>query len=302
MVVHNFIFTWMVLSNILIISCSLSSPQIQNSYSQRLYYNLNFKNMFISKKILRMSNSCGSKGNKRASAVELGTCDRPLEIPKDLIGDNSKKTSFCYFDKRSPCQSTQRCPIDDRFCGANRDYFDHVYGTPSKEESSNHEVASEGDISSNGKDDSESEPSPPVFDGSPSSEFSSTYEIPKRRSKSAVQKMRMMRLSSMGVLVSSENMGAVLASYSSSWKNRSHIGLNRKSISEHVSGNSKEMNAQMSKRERRLRRKKLFLMSTWLEDLLPDPHQGSSWYDLIALWELIYPCFTYQSFTRLCTG
>jgi len=297
-VVHNFIFTWMVLSNILIISCSLSSPQIQNSYSQRLYYNLNFKNMFISKKILRMSNSCGSKGNKRAFAVELGTCDRPLEIPKDLIGDNSKKTSFCYFDKRSPCQSTQRCPIDDRFCGANRDYFDHVYGTPSKEESSNHEVASEGDISSNGKDDSESEPSPPVFDGSPSSEFSSTYKIPKRRSKSAVQKMRMMRLSSMGVLVSNENMGAGLASYSSSWKNRGHNGLNRKSISEHVSGNSKEMNAQMSKRERRLRRKKLFLMSTWLQISCQirtrDP--------LGMIWELIYPCFTYQSFTRLCTG
>ena len=33
----------------------------------------------------------------------------------------------------------------------------------------------------------------------------------------------------------------------------------------------------LSKRERRLRRQKLFLMSTWLDDLLPDPSQGKSW-------------------------
>lgn len=30
----------------------------------------------------------------------------------------------------------------------------------------------------------------------------------------------------------------------------------------------------LSRHERKLRRKRLFLMSTWIEDLLPDPHQG----------------------------
>ena len=219
----------------------------------------------------------------RASAVELGTCDRPLEIPQDLMGNNSKKPSFCYFDKRSPCQSTQRCPIDDRYCGANRDYFDHVYGTP-REESSIHEVATEEDGSLNENDGPESEPSPPVTDGSPSLEFSSVFEIPNRRSRSAVQKMRMVRYSSSGVLVSGNNMKTV--SYSSSSSNRrqddiahqlQHASRKRNRSGSSSSSSSRKMQAQLSKRERRLRRKKLFLMSTWLEDLLPDPHQGSSW-------------------------
>lgn len=30
-------------------------------------------------------------------------------------------------------------------------------------------------------------------------------------------------------------------------------------------------------KEHRLRRQRIFIMSTWLEDLLPDPHQGRSW-------------------------
>ncbi|KAJ1420990.1 hypothetical protein B484DRAFT_452921 [Ochromonadaceae sp. CCMP2298] len=33
----------------------------------------------------------------------------------------------------------------------------------------------------------------------------------------------------------------------------------------------------MSPQARRVRRQRLFLMSTWLDDLLPDPHQGRSW-------------------------
>ena len=278
MIVQNFICLWMVFFNIVRISLSLVSPRTHNC--RQLYYNFNDK-ITISKKMISLRMSCG-KGSSRASAVELGTCDRPLEIPQDLMGNNSNKPSFCYFDKRSPCQSTQRCPIDDRFCGANRDYFDHVYGSP-KEESSIHEVATEEDGSLSGNDGSESGPLPPVLDGSPSMEFSSVFEIPKRRSRSAVQKMRMVRYSSSGMLVSGNNVKTV--SYSSSTSNRrqddfAHQLQHASSRKRNGDRNSRKMKALLSKKERRLRRKKLFLMSTWLEDLLPDPHQGSSWFDL----------------------
>eukprot|EP01040_Poterioochromonas_malhamensis_P007373 gene7373-7955_t len=33
----------------------------------------------------------------------------------------------------------------------------------------------------------------------------------------------------------------------------------------------------VTRRERRQRRRKLFILSTWLEDVLPDPSQGKSW-------------------------
>lgn len=33
----------------------------------------------------------------------------------------------------------------------------------------------------------------------------------------------------------------------------------------------------LNRRERRMRKRKIFLLSTWLEDILPDPSQGKSW-------------------------
>jgi len=48
----------------------------------------------------------------------------------------------------------------------------------------------------------------------------------------------------------------------------------------------------LSRKELRVRRKKLFLMSTWLEDLLPDPHQGQ---DLFLNWTVDMMKILYRS-------
>lgn len=57
---------------------------------------------------------------------------------------------------------------------------------------------------------------------------------------------------------------------------------------------SKYLNSKkyLSKKELRVRRKKLFLMSTWLEDLLPDPHQGQ---DLVLNWTVDMMKIVYRS-------
>ena len=48
----------------------------------------------------------------------------------------------------------------------------------------------------------------------------------------------------------------------------------------------------LSRKEMRARRQKLFLMSTWLEDLLPDPHQGK---DLVLNWTVDMFKIVYRS-------
>lgn len=57
---------------------------------------------------------------------------------------------------------------------------------------------------------------------------------------------------------------------------------------------SKYLNSKkyLSKKELRVRRKKMFLMSTWLEDLLPDPHQGQ---DLVLNWTVDMMKIVYRS-------
>ena len=215
----------------------------------------------------------GNKGEKsRAYAVELGTCDRPVEAPV-LIDGVSKKQSYCYFDKRAPCPCTERCPIDDRFCGANRDYFDHVYGPPNSDpankesEKENSDEAKEADNESGA-------------DHPPSPSFSIITNSPRRRTSSSSSVQRLSKAFAKPKL---SLVGAGMTSSSRSGSNR----IFRFSTSEQGSSDRQKNKQQqreqqrqaelLSRRQRRERRKKLFVMSTWIEDLLPDPHQGSSW-------------------------
>lgn len=51
-------------------------------------------------------------------------------------------------------------------------------------------------------------------------------------------------------------------------------GDKRQYTSSWASSENSRVPRRMTGREKRLRRKKLMLMSTWVEDLLPDPYQG----------------------------
>lgn len=67
----------------------------------------------------RRSNSNGRF--RKPVSTELGD---DLLTPKNNVATDIR---YCYFDKRMPCPCDGRCRIDDRSCGANRDYFDNVY-------------------------------------------------------------------------------------------------------------------------------------------------------------------------------
>lgn len=77
------------------------------------------------------------RGKENAIATELTPINDDLLLLDENAIETGCHSKVCYFDKRSPCPYNLatgelfRCPIDDRFCGANRDYFDHVYGGPS---------------------------------------------------------------------------------------------------------------------------------------------------------------------------
>ena len=126
------------------------------------------------------------------------SCD--LKIKK-TIGSSDTPLS-CYFEKSSSCSSckTGICPVDNRPCGANRDYLDHVYGA---------------------------------------------RYMPKPK--------------------------PVFQSYKYSQQSQMHM------YAANAPAPPTEPERKLTAAERRSRRQKLFLMSTWLEDLLPNPSQGRSW-------------------------
>lgn len=63
----------------------------------------------------------------------------PTATDLSLFGDAESKSKTamcekeplkrCYFDKRAVCPCNGVCPYDDRPCDANRNYFDHIYGS-----------------------------------------------------------------------------------------------------------------------------------------------------------------------------
>mmetsp|Transcript_18317 Transcript_18317/g.30701 ORF Transcript_18317/g.30701 Transcript_18317/m.30701 type:complete len:217 (+) Transcript_18317:241-891(+) len=67
------------------------------------------------------------------------------------------------------------------------------------------------------------------------------------------------------------------ASATGNRKNNEKDGNDRSNNDDNFMLTQQDCLSRLTARERRLRRQKLFLMSTWLEDLLPDPTQGRSW-------------------------
>lgn len=203
---------------------------------------------------IRRSTNNGKNNNNKAIATELTPISHEqLVLDLSQTKSSSCPTKFCYFDKRSPCPldlttgELFRCPIDDRFCGANRDYFDHVYGEEQNNNSNNDNnliiKENNDDISdsSNNSDNSLNM----MFDTG--SLLTITTTTPTRRKRNNFNKKRSISSST---------------STSSSQKRVTTTQTTR---------------VLLNKKEKRLRRKKLFVMSTWIEDLLPDPYQGHSW-------------------------
>eukprot|EP00597_Dinobryon_sp_UTEXLB2267_P006383 CAMPEP_0170081296 /NCGR_PEP_ID=MMETSP0019_2-20121128/17199_1 /TAXON_ID=98059 /ORGANISM="Dinobryon sp., Strain UTEXLB2267" /LENGTH=239 /DNA_ID=CAMNT_0010295655 /DNA_START=295 /DNA_END=1014 /DNA_ORIENTATION=- len=190
--------------------------------------------------------------NNGASAVELGS--PPVETIPVLLKNGVQPQRYCYFDRRSPCPCTERCPIDDRFCGANREYFDHIYGPLNGEDRQTTETDDSTIPESNDEDN-----------GNVKFDFSNIVLLPKKLKRN-FQRTR--------VLTSPSSSGRIKDVNTSSRKESSSSSL--PTIKYRYEHQQKQLQ-KLSRKERRLRRKKLFLMSTWIEDLLPDPHQGHSW-------------------------
>jgi hypothetical protein len=145
---------------------------------------------------IRQNSNLNIKGSAKQN-YENYSCDlkiRPVT--------KSESTLTCYFEKTSSCCSNKSgiCPVDNRPCGANREYMDHVYGA---------------------------------------------RFVPKP--KPAFQAFRYSQQSQMHMYTSVP------------------------------SSTPPAPERQLTGAERRIKRQKLFLMSTWLEDLLPNPSQGRSW-------------------------
>jgi len=212
-------------------------------------HHLSSSKSFFTSKIKIQLNAIGGKFGKNngASAVELGS--PPVETTPVLLDNDVHPQRYCYFDRRSPCPCTERCPIDDRFCGANREYFDHVYG-PIKEGT---EITDTDESTPETNDDDT---------GNLKFDFKNIVLMPKKIKRSLQLKR-------------------VLTSSTSGQMQVKSTPPNKESASMATSKFRFERQQQhlqkLSRKERRLRRKKLFLMSTWIEDLLPDPHQGHSW-------------------------
>lgn len=207
---------------------------------------------FISSKIKIPLYAVGGqfgKNNNGASAVELGT--PPVETIPVLLENSVQPQRYCYFDRRSPCPCTERCLIDDRFCGANREYFDHVYGPLSE------------DLKTTETDESPETNNDEEDIGNLKFDFSNIVLLPKRVKRSLQRKR---------VLTSPSSSGRMKEKSTPPIKESTSIASSKFRYERH-----QQQLQKLSRKERRIRRKKLFLMSTWIEDLLPDPHQGHSW-------------------------
>ena len=145
--------------------------------------------------LLKIRTSSGRSLRKVKSEKNL-SCDLKIKSSIDAPGD----PLTCYFEKSSSCSSSKCgiCPVDNRPCGANRDYMDHIYGA---------------------------------------------RFMPKPK--------------------------PVFQAYKYSQQSQMHMYASAPVVT--------VPERKLSAAERRTRRQKLFLMSTWLEDLLPNPSQGRSW-------------------------
>jgi len=158
-------------------------------------------------------------------------------------GNGERPIRACYFDRSQVCSRSGYCPIDDRPCNANRNYLDHEY------QRSTNNVAEPTD------DDKKLDIQADVR---------LLAQMLKLRNK---EDLTITVLNFEDKKPTKNVLEEVFGPPSS---NNQHL----KSAKKQVQNKILLPYMLLSRQERKLRRKRLFLMSTWLEDLLPDPHQG----------------------------
>eukprot|EP01038_Epipyxis_sp_PR26KG_P012139 gene12139-16252_t len=209
--------------------------------------------------------------NRKAHASDL--CGEKIFTAGTSSIEKNKLSRVCYFDRTSLCTSSNTCPLDDRPCNANRDYFDHIYGPPdSPTDSSGAAIISTSKqlrFENNNNNDNRKQESSNDNENDENSENKNPTNSVYRHYKYLSNNSFKQSVNRNGLV--GQRKFSVPSSTSSNKKNHDH-----KSERRHETVIYKKY-ATLSKKERRRRRQKLFIMSTWLEDLLPDPHQGHSW-------------------------
>lgn len=160
---------------------------------------------------------------------------------------NLEPIKTCYFDPRKVCPNHKdgHCQIDERPCRANRDYLDAIYKSSQK---------SEKTIP---KEESERGPSMML----------------RRQLTNSDHVSQNNRQNNISLLFPAKNNRD--APMTPTARLLYYRDLNKNKVE--VKGWLWRVKDIESREQRRERRRKIFIMSTWLEDLLPDPHQGSTW-------------------------
>lgn len=188
--------------------------------------------------------SCYMLGSRLPRDFEPTATDLSLfddaSAPKSKTATCEKEPmKHCYFDKRAACPCNGVCPYDDRPCDANRNYFDHIYGSDCRIiDTSLIEGASTDD--DDDTNDAEGGAVTGSSDGQPAPDDDGTEKFDDGNNI-----MQMMQ--------------------SISDQTIEYARQHRKYVQS------------MSARERRMRRQRLFKLANVLDDLLPDPSQGKSW-------------------------
>lgn len=182
-----------------------------------------------------LSSSRGSGSSSSGSGSSAGsTCEEA----------SSKECRCCYFDRSSPCSGDGYCPFDNRPCNANRNYFDHLYGSDGIANS----VVMSGSLTSERVEGAKDKP-----------DSEGVLEVEEESNTQEEEQQE-------GNEQQAEGEG------------EEEIDPDNIMQMRHVMESQMwDIHQRMTRRERRLRRQKLFLMSNWLDDLLPDPTQGKSW-------------------------
>jgi hypothetical protein len=189
----------------------------------------------------------GHTKNTASSVLPIGNHQVLSGESEDMEGITPSATKACYFDRSQLCSRRGLCEIDDRPCGANRKYLDHEYKRVKS--------------------------SKPRMDTSRLEKLLKIAHRPSYHASDLLEQNLEKRILSVD-----ESSKSVLEEI---FGVQAEIKINKVANKQHQDATTvKTRNAillpymLLSRHERKLRRKRLFLMSTWIEDLLPDPHQG----------------------------